>query len=61
MCVFVLSGCNAEMPDTKETSNNTEAIPSESTNIPTQDTPQSNIEEKNNQICISLNKGNADE
>ena len=46
MCVFVLSGCNAETPDTKETSNNTEAIPSESTNIPTQDTPQSNIEEK---------------
>lgn len=46
MCVFVLSGCNTEVPDTKETSDNTESHPNESTNTPNQDTPQSNIEEK---------------
>ena len=46
LCNFVLSGCNTEVPDTKETSNNTESSTDKSTNIPHQGTPQSNIEEK---------------
>ena len=46
MCIFFLSGCNTETPDTNETSDNTATIPNESTNTPNQDTPQSSIEEK---------------
>ena len=46
MCIFVLSGCNTENPDTNETSDHTATIPNESTNTPNQDTPQSSIEEK---------------
>ena len=45
MCIFALSGCNTESPDTKETSDNT-TIPNESTNIPNQDISQGSIEEK---------------
>lgn len=46
LCNFVLSGCNTEVPDTKETSANTESSADKSTNIPNQGTPQSNIKEK---------------
>ena len=46
LCIFVLSGCNTEVPDTKETNDNTESSADKSTNIPDQGTPQSNIEEK---------------
>ena len=46
MCIMALSGCNTEAPDTKETNDNTESHPNESTNTPNQVSPQSNIEEK---------------
>lgn len=46
MCIFALYGCNTESPDTNETSDNTETIPNESTNIPNQDISQGSIEEK---------------
>ena len=46
LCNFALSGCNTEVPDTKETSDNTESSTDKSTNIPHQGPPQSNIEEK---------------
>lgn len=46
MCIFALSGCNTESPDTNETSDNTEMIPNESKNIPNQDITQGSIEEK---------------
>ena len=46
MCIFALSGCNTESLDTNKTSDNTETIPNESTNIPNQDIPQGSIEEK---------------
>lgn len=69
LCIFVLSGCNTEIPDTKETSDHTELSADESTNIPEQDTPQSNIEEKKfvlesggyqlNAVYTYMNDGNA--
>ena len=46
MCIVALSGCNTENPDTNGTSDNTEIIPNESTNIPNQNTSQGSIEEK---------------
>ena len=46
MCIVALSGCNTESPDTNGTSDNTEMIPNETTNIPNQDIPQGSIEEK---------------
>ena len=46
MCIFALSGCNTASPDTNGTSDNTETIPNESTNIPNQDISQGSIEEK---------------
>ena len=46
MCIVALSGCNTESPDTNGTSDNTETIPNESTNIPNQDISQGSIEEK---------------
>lgn len=46
LCIFVLSGCNTEVPDTKETSDNTKSSANKSTNIPDQGHPKSNIEEK---------------
>lgn len=46
MCIVALSGCNTASPDTNGTSDNTETIPNESTNIPNQDIPQGSIEEK---------------
>ena len=46
MCIVALSGCNTASPDTNGTSDNTEAIPNESTNIPNQDISQGSIEEK---------------
>ena len=46
MCIVALSGCNTASPDTNGTSDNTETIPNESTNIPNQDISQGSIEEK---------------
>lgn len=46
MCIMALSGCNTASPDTNGTSDNTETIPNESTNIPNQDISQGSIEEK---------------
>ena len=46
LCIFVLSGCNTEVPDTKETSDNTESGTDESTNIPEQGISPSNIIEE---------------
>lgn len=46
MCICALSGCNTESPDTNETSDNSDTITNESTNIPNQSTPQGGIEEK---------------
>ena len=46
MCIVALSGCNTASPDTNGTSDNTETLPNESTNIPNQDISQGSIEEK---------------
>ncbi len=46
VCIFLLSGCKTENPDTNETSDTTETIPDVSTNMPDQNTPQSSVEEK---------------
>ena len=46
MCIVALSGCNTASPDTNGTSDNTETITNETTNIPNKDIPQGSIEEK---------------
>ena len=46
MCIVALSGCNTESPDINGTSDNTEMVPNETTNIPNKDIPQGSIEEK---------------
>ncbi len=46
MCIAALSGCNTESPDTNGTSDNTEILPNESTNLPNQNISQGSIEEK---------------
>lgn len=46
MCILALSGCNTEIPDANETSDNTETSPNASTSIPNQDIAQGSIEEK---------------
>ena len=46
MCIVALSGCNTASPDTNGTSDNSETITNETTNIPNQDTSQGRIEKK---------------
>ena len=45
-CILLLSGCNTEVPNVSETTQDTETITDDSTNTSTNNAPQSSIEEK---------------
>lgn len=46
VCILLLSGCNTEVPNVSETTQDTETITDDSTNTSTNNAPQSSIEEK---------------